>query len=146
MLFVLENNRYAQTTPIELNLAGNILARFEAFDIPAKEIDTTDVLKIQALAQPLADNVRGGRGPQAFVIHTYRFAPHSKGDDERDPAEVAWYRDRDPLPLHADRLEPGIRAEIETEVEAEVSQAFREAEASPLADPETLTPALDPTP
>jgi TPP-dependent pyruvate/acetoin dehydrogenase alpha subunit len=144
LLVVLENNRYAQTTPLRLNLAGDIPARFRAFGIPAVERGTTDVLEVHAMARDLAGEVRGGGGPRALVIDTYRFAPHSKGDDTRDPAEIEHHRKADPLLVHGRRLDSAVRAVIEAEVEAEVGEAFRRAEAARPADPESLTPALEP--
>ena len=43
ILFVVENNKYAQSTPIEANLAGSIKKRFESFDIGSLEVSTNDV-------------------------------------------------------------------------------------------------------
>ncbi len=142
LLLVLENNRYAQSTPITLNLAGDILARFQAFGIPAEERDTTDVLEIREMAQQAFQAVRAGEGPRALVIHTYRFAPHSKGDDTRDPQEIARYRERDPLPLHASRLDPEAVQKVQAEVEHEVAAAFQRAEGDSAANPASLTPPL----
>ena len=143
VLFILENNRYAQTTSIQINLAGGISERFNAFAIPTDEADTVDVLEINSIARFAVASVRAGEGPRALVLHTYRYAPHSKGDDTRDPQEVIRYRKRDPLPFHAKRLTSDFRRQIDSEVEAEVNEAFRQAQADPLADPATLTPPVD---
>lgn len=146
LLWVVENNRYAQSTPIEMNLAGSIVDRFTAFDIPVHELDSTDVERIAEQADGATRLIRADAGPQALVIHTYRFGPHSKGDDFRDPEEIARYRQRDPLPLQAARLEKTARESIEDQVEAEVEEAFEQAERSPLAEPSQLGAALGPTP
>lgn len=143
VLFILENNRYAQSTPISINLAGDISGRFEAFGITTDEADTVDVLEILALAKTATASVRDGDRPHALVIHTYRFAPHSKGDDMRDPDEIMRYRKRDPLLFHAERLRPQLRQQIEDEVEAEVAESFRQAKADSLADPASLSFPLD---
>jgi TPP-dependent pyruvate/acetoin dehydrogenase alpha subunit len=142
IVLVVENNRYAQTTPIERHMAGSLPERFTAFGIPAVERDTTDVLEVRRLAQPLIDAARGGAGPQALILHTYRFSAHSKGDDTRDPAEVERYRRADPLPLHAARLATPDVERIQRDVGTAVEEAFMAAEAAAPADPETLTPAL----
>ena len=42
LLMVVENNRYAQTTPLELNFAGSFKKRIKAFDMSALEIETND--------------------------------------------------------------------------------------------------------
>jgi TPP-dependent pyruvate/acetoin dehydrogenase alpha subunit len=143
LLFVLENNRYAQSTPISLNLAGEIHARFLAFGIEVEDLDSTDVHEIQRLARERAARVRVGDGPQALVLHTYRFSPHSKGDDTRDPQEIAAYRQKDPLLLQRERIAPEERREIENEVEQEVRRAFEQAASDPPAEHDALTPPLE---
>ena len=145
LFVVVENNRYAQSTPVELHLAGKMSARFEAFGIPAKELEARDVLEIMALAQEIANSIRSGEGPQALILHTYRFAPHSKGDDTRDPDEINRYRAQDPLLAHASRIKKATKEKIEKAVEAEVAQAYAQAESDPFADPGSLTPALGET-
>jgi TPP-dependent pyruvate/acetoin dehydrogenase alpha subunit len=138
LLWILEDNRYAQSTPIELNMAGTIAGRFGAFGIPVAELDTTDVEQIADAAAEAAGAIRGTPGPAALVIHTYRFGPHSKGDDHRDPTELARFRQRDPLPLQAARLSADERAAIEREVQDELEAAFAQAAESPLAEPDRL--------
>jgi len=138
LLVVLENNRYAQSTPIARHLAGSISGRFEAFGIPVVHEDTTDVLRIYEVAGPLLEQVRRSGGPRALVIDTYRFAPHSKGDDTRDPAEIAHYRENDPIGLAASRLPADIVTSIGDQVGAEVAAAFERAKGDPPADPTRL--------
>ncbi|MCK5052706.1 MAG: hypothetical protein KAR65_00410, partial [Anaerolineales bacterium] len=141
-LFIVENNRYAQSTPTRLNLAGEIPDRFKAFGIPVESIDSTDVIEIHEAVEPMLEHVRGNHGPAAFVAHTYRFAPHSKGDDSRDPDEIARYRTKDPLPIQAERLEEAIRNEVQESVEIEVADVFKQAESDPVAEPASLTSPL----
>jgi len=125
ILFVVENNHIAQTTPIDTGLAGNICGRFSAFGIPAAGVESADVLEIEVAARGMLAEVRNGNGPHALVLHTYRFGPHSKGDDTRPEGEVeAMKQLHDPVSIHGNRLEIDIRAEIENEVETEVSEAF----------------------
>ncbi len=128
ILFVVENNLIAQTTPIELALAGSISARFAAFDIPVAELDTSDVDEISAQAEKFFDEIRLDGGPRALVLHTLRFGPHSKGDDTRKPELVAAFkRERDPIAIHAPRLGPETRAAIEDEIDLEVGADFEQA-------------------
>ena len=137
ILYVLEDNQIAQTTPCEMVLAGEMKARFAAFDIPVHELDTSDVLEISTAAEGLFDHIRSGGGPQALILHTCRFGPHSKGDDTRDRKLVAALQhQRDPLRIHAARLDPEPRAAIEADVDAEVQAAFEQALADPLPDPD----------
>lgn len=143
LLFILENNRYAQSTPIELNLSGSIAERFSAFGLRVSELDTTDVERIAAAASEVAPRVREGGGPEALIIHTYRLAPHSKGDDSRDPAEIERYRQHDPLPIQGARLSEEERRAVDLEVQGEVERAFQSAEEAPLAAPDELGEALE---
>ena len=137
ILYVVEDNRIAQTTPVELALAGEMPARFQAFGIPTTSLDTSDVLEIAAAAGDLLGQVRASQRPQALILHTCRFGPHSKGDDTRDPAWVAQMRqERDPLTIHAARLTAETRQAIEKETDAEVAAAFEQA----LHDPYPVLP------
>jgi TPP-dependent pyruvate/acetoin dehydrogenase alpha subunit len=132
ILYVLENNHIAQTTPIELALAGDIVTRFTAFGIPVRELDTSDVLEIMPIAGELLADVRDRQIPRGLILRTCRFGPHSKGDDTRPLEEVSRLRmERDPLKIHGARLSPELRATIESEINATIDAAFRQA----LADP-----------
>jgi TPP-dependent pyruvate/acetoin dehydrogenase alpha subunit len=132
ILYVVENNRIAQTTPIDLALAGEIGARFQAFGIPVLEMDSSDVLEIQAAAEEMIQAVREQPRPQALVLHTCRFGPHSKGDDTRPTSEVERLRqERDPLTIHAARIPQLERETIEDEIKSEVALAYNQA----LGDP-----------
>ncbi len=143
VLYVVENNHIAQTTPIEKALAGSLLARFNAFGIPGCELDSSDVLEISAAAAALLDDVRQQSAPRVLILHTCRFGPHSKGDDTRSSDELARLRqERDPLETHAPRLDPAERAVIEAEVDADVARAFAVALAAPAADPQGLSESL----
>ncbi len=133
ILFVLENNHIAQTTPIQLALAGSITTRFTVFGIPCSELDSSDVQELSAAASEEFSALRKAGGPRALVIHTQRFGPHSKGDDTRDQKVLDKIRaQRDPLTIHGSRLTAKQRSNIETEVKAEVSAAFQQAKADPL--------------
>jgi TPP-dependent pyruvate/acetoin dehydrogenase alpha subunit len=133
VLLVLENNRIAQTTPIELHLSGRIGPRFEAFDIPTLELDTCDVIAVRSAATRLVAEVRSESAPRALILHTHRFGPHSKGDDTRPENDLAQIRrDRDPVQAQAARLGSGTRAEIQAEVDEEVRLAFETAKDDPF--------------
>jgi acetoin:2,6-dichlorophenolindophenol oxidoreductase subunit alpha len=139
VLFVLENNHIAQTTPLEMALAGSILLRFQAFGIPVVDHDTSDVREIAALAAGLLQKVRTEQFPHALVLNTCRFAPHSKGDDTRSSAEIEKMRqERDPLTIQSARIEREQLMLIEQSVEASITTAYMEALADPYPDPGSL--------
>jgi 2-oxoisovalerate dehydrogenase E1 component len=135
-LFVVENNRIAQTTPTERTLGGGIAARGRAFGLDAYELDDA-VPDFVAQADRLVAELRDRRRPSFLVVETRRLGPHSKGDDLRDEQEKADIQARDPLAALARRLAPAEREAIE----ARNLQFLREVEAAALASPEARFPA-----
>lgn len=126
ILYVLENNHIAQTTPVGSAVAGSIAQRFSAFGIQTSEIDSSDVLEILPIAKRLINEARQHSQPHALILNTHRFGPHSKGDDTRPAIEIQRLRDNfDPLYIHGQRLDPHTRTNIEEQVEAEVNQAYQ---------------------
>ncbi|HVN54453.1 MAG TPA: thiamine pyrophosphate-dependent dehydrogenase E1 component subunit alpha [Anaerolineaceae bacterium] len=135
ILFAVENNHIAQTTPTRLALAGEIAPRFTGFGIPVLELDSSDVLEIAPTAQRLLDEIRSEPAPRALILNTERFGPHSKGDDTRPEDLLARIRSqRDPLEILGARLDPALRAVINAEVATQISSAFQQA----LADPDPV--------
>jgi TPP-dependent pyruvate/acetoin dehydrogenase alpha subunit len=133
ILFVLENNHIAQTTPIKLNLAGDILSRFSAFGIECEELDTSDVQVIRSSSSRVITKVREKSSPQVLILNTCRFGPHSKGDDTRSENEIrALRKKRDPISIVSQHLNPDQIKSIEGEVDEEIEGAFQKAKSDPL--------------
>ena len=133
ILFVLENNHIAQTTPTGLVFAGNAAARFAAFEIPVTDLDSSDVRQVYQASGAALQQVRAGAGPQALILNTCRFGPHSKGDDTRPADEVArMTAQRDPLAIQAPRLNENLRSEIEQQEIEMIAQAFEQAISDPM--------------
>jgi TPP-dependent pyruvate/acetoin dehydrogenase alpha subunit len=130
VLFVVENNRYAQTTPIERAVAGSLTARAEAFGVKAKRVDSTDVAELHEVGRESVAQVRDTCGPFWLVIDTYRLAAHSKGDDFRSKEEIERFRNRDPLRIAQARLDRGVCAQLETRIGARVASALEAASAA----------------
>lgn len=132
ILFVVENNHIAQTTPIELNFAGEISARFGAFGIKSEELDSSDVVEIHNTAVQIISQINQKSSPRALIVDTHRFGPHSKGDDTRSEKTILNLRKRrDPIAIHGKRIDPGKRLEIEAFVDKEIELAFEAAVADP---------------
>jgi TPP-dependent pyruvate/acetoin dehydrogenase alpha subunit len=128
ILFVLENNHIAQTTPIDLAQVGDPADRFSAFNIPTQHLETSDVREIAAAAEKKMAVIRETGGPQALVIDTARLGTHSKGDDTRSEAVLAeLWQTRDPVAIQAPRLSTALRQDIETRVETLIQNAFEGA-------------------
>lgn len=139
VLLILENNRIAQTTPIELALAGDIEKRFSAFDIPVDKIDSSDVNEISQLAEECINDVRNRNTPHAMVINTYRFGPHSKGDDTRNKEDLKKMRaERDPIQIQGQKLDTKTRTNIALKVQKEIQAAFNMANNDPFPEPDQI--------
>jgi TPP-dependent pyruvate/acetoin dehydrogenase alpha subunit len=133
ILYILENNHIAQTTPIELAIAGNISERFSAFGIPSVQLASSDVLEILPIASKLLARVRQEQSPFALILDTHRFGPHSKGDDTRDADLVNKMRQEyDPLQIHGRRLNEREKSSIEADVNVEMKIAFEKASNDPF--------------
>ena len=97
LLVVVENNRYAQSTPVELNLAGSILQRVQAFDIEADEVESNDVAVLYPKFEEAVRFIREKQKPFVQIVNTYRLNAHSKGDDDRSKDEVKKWWKKEPL-------------------------------------------------
>lgn len=97
LLVVVENNRYAQSTPVELNLAGSIISRVLSFDIDADEVESNDIDVLYPRCYKAVNFVRKNKKPFVQIINTHRLNAHSKGDDDRPKDEVAKWWEKEPL-------------------------------------------------
>jgi 2-oxoisovalerate dehydrogenase E1 component len=132
VLFVVENNGIAQTTPTARTTAGSIEGRGAAFGMESWRFDDAapDFL---SKVEGVVAHVRAKRRPGWLVIDTMRMGPHSKGDDLRDSFEMAAIHERDPLERMGRRLPAGEREAIERSTREFVQAVCARAKASPPA-------------
>jgi TPP-dependent pyruvate/acetoin dehydrogenase alpha subunit len=130
VLFILEHNQYAQCTPTILEHAGDLSRRAEPFGIPSFQMTADDVMVVAEKAREVIEAVRKNYQPFFLVLHTYRFAPHSKGDDHRPPEEIEAHILRDPLKKLRNTLQNDdetrlvkLEGEIDHRLEAAVNAA-----------------------
>lgn len=127
VLFVLEDNGIAQSTPKALVHAGDLAHRADSFTVNTRALRADNVLKVYAFARTAAAYVRHHQAPFFLVLRTDRLAPHSKGDDTRPPEELQVYRRRDPLLHLARQLRDDERQLLEGAVERRVYEAVEMA-------------------
>src|SRR3990172_1672137 len=121
VLFAIEHNGYAQSTPCQLQHAGSIERRGESFGIAITDIDGNDVELVQQQASRIVSEMRAGNSPQIIFLRTYRLGPHSKGDDLRDPAEIAAQQKKAPIVMLASQLDASWCDQIEHEISQKVA-------------------------
>jgi 2-oxoisovalerate dehydrogenase E1 component len=97
LLAVVEDNMYAQSTSSRQTFAGSFDGRARGFGITYYESSIWDLPELDSTARAAVAHVRVNRRPAILRIQQYRLEAHSKGDDDRDPQEIALYRSRDPL-------------------------------------------------
>ncbi len=139
ILFVIENNRWSQSTPVERQLAGSMLARGKAFGIDSGEIDSTDAEEIYTHFEPIIDKVRKEQRPHLEIIQTYRLCHHSKSDDMRPADEIEQHRLNEPLPKLRSRLSREVADRLDEQARAKVEQAVSWAREQPFPSPSTLS-------
>src|SRR6478736_2383523 len=149
LIFLVEDNGYAISVPVEVNTAGGNISRlvsgFPNFHF--EEIDGTDpVVSYAALTRAVA-HCRAGVGPAFIHAHVIRPYSHSLSDDEKlYRPDIERQRDaaRDPITrMQLFLLREGILDEkginkLEKEVETELQDAADRALAAPLPQPESV--------
>ncbi len=151
VLFMVEDNGYAISVPVEVQTAGGSISKacsgFENLHIT--EFDGCDPVESYGSLREAVDYIRSGKGPALAHAHVIRPYNHSMSDNEKDykpPAEREAEAERDPVTTFADYLvDEGIATQSEIEalrekVDADVRQAVDEALDLPTPAPET---ALD---
>ena len=130
VLFVVENNGIAQTTPTADTTGGSIEARGAAFGIRTWRCNDADPDFLGEI-EIIVNTVRSTGQPGFLVIDTRRLGPHSKGDDLRDTAEMEAIHQRDPLTRLGSQLSTSERVAIEEANLRFLSEVRTVAEAAP---------------
>ncbi|HLB82320.1 MAG TPA: dehydrogenase E1 component subunit alpha/beta, partial [Gemmatimonadales bacterium] len=161
VLFLIEDNGYAISVPVEVQTAGGSVSRLvKAFPgLLVEEVDGCDPVASYDVLLRASEYVRQRKGPALVHAHVIRPYSHSLSDDEvlyRPPKERDEDARRDcvqafPKRLIADGIatDPEIEA-IQRRVEEEIAVAADMALASPQPKPESAllyvySPEVDPT-
>jgi 2-oxoisovalerate dehydrogenase E1 component len=150
VIFLVENNRYAISVPVEDQLAGGSVAKmvrgYEGLE--AHAVDGCDFIAMYDAAEAAVARARRGEGPTLLEAAVVRLLPHSSSDDQRkyrDPEDLAEDVRRDPLPRFEKLLiERGIltveSAEaLRASVQLEINQAAVDVEELPVPDAADVT-------
>jgi len=147
LLFVCENNQWqAFVHRRETMPDGAISAWGRGLGLATRTVDGNDVEAVYAAAAQAIGALRDGAGPQFLELVTYRQRGHNEPDDQSyvDPAELAAWRERDPIRVQRERLlaagsiDAASIAALEHAVRARIEAAAAFAQASPWPAAETL--------
>jgi len=147
VVFVLENNQFAYSTPTDLEFAVDPIQRAKSYGFPGVSVDGNDVEAVFEVSRVAVDRARSGDGPTLIECHTMRMHGHGAHDDMSyvpDEMLEEWSR-RDPIELYVRRLadEHGFEAaeidEIRESVASYVDECAEKAVASPMPDPQLAT-------
>jgi pyruvate dehydrogenase E1 component alpha subunit len=144
VLFVCENNGFAESTPaLYATSVPDIATRAAGYGMSGEIVDASDALAVHDAARRAVAGARGGGGPILLELKTHRFMGHFEGDPDRyrDDDERSALRTHDALEaLRVHVLAHGLASDgdlsaIQAEIEAEIDAAVEFARASPLPDP-----------
>ena len=142
VIFVLEHNGYAYSTPSALQFAVDPIERAATYGIPAVTVDGNDVEAVFEATRQARERALSGGGPTLISAHTMRMHGHGAHDDASyvPAADLARWEARDPLECQRVRLrELGVDVEaIERRERDDVERAAREALAMAAPDPATV--------
>lgn len=161
VVFLLEDNGYAISVPVEVQTAGGDVSRLiSGFpNLYRQRCDGTDPIASLAAMRRAVDNCRKGRGPSFVHAKVIRPYSHSLSDDEklyRCEAERVADAEHDPVKRFGALLvQEGVASQdelqqLKDEIDREINEAADAALASPQPAPETATdfvysPTVDPT-
>ncbi len=137
VIYLLENNGYAVSTPIECSTGCCDLAgRGPAYGVPGVCVDGNDAVAVYRATLAAVDRARRGEGPTLIEAKTFRHGGHHVNDPGlyMDPETMAAWRARDPLLLMRQAIGAERAAAIEAAIDAELSAAVEFAVASPEPD------------
>lgn len=141
LVFVLINNQYAISTPIQKQTAAPSLAiRAAGYGFPGIAVDGNDLFAVYTAASAAAQRALAGDGPSLIECRTYRVGFHNTSDNPkeyRDDAEVAAAVERDPIQrvrrfaIRSGWWSDDQEADATAQIRREIDEAQRAVEALP---------------
>jgi len=148
VLFVCENNRYAESTPFEYSVAGGSVSnRADGYGIPGVTVDGQAVLDVFEVAKEAVGRARAGEGPTLIEAQTYRYLGHAGHDDPltyRSEEEQEYYMNRDCIVtfkkyiLDSSLADEDELAQIEKNCDSAIATSVKFADDSPYPSDDAL--------
>jgi len=143
VIFVLENNQYAYSTPLDKQFAVDPVERAAAYGFVGVTVDGNDVEAMFEATHAARERALSGGGPTLIEAVTMRMHGHAAHDDMKyvPKEQVEEWRKRDPVDRQERRLRKlGVDVDaLRAEIKATIDAATEEALAAPMPDPATAT-------
>ncbi len=141
VIFVLENNQYAYSTPLDKQFAVDPVERAAAYGFAGLTVDGNDVEAVFDAAYAARERALAGDGPTLIEAVTMRMHGHAAHDDMKyvPKEQVEEWRKRDPVERQEARLrELGVDIDsLRGSVHLEIDAATERALAAPMPDPDS---------
>jgi pyruvate dehydrogenase E1 component alpha subunit len=147
IIFVCENNGYAEFTPLSAHTNVERLAQHaETYSISSRTVDGNDLLAVRAAMKTALSQARAGKGPAFVECLTHRMRGHYEGDPAkyRELSQLAEWKKKDPIARFSRALKTKKiltdeeSAAIESEARALIEKAAEFALSSPWPGPEEV--------
>ena len=129
VIFILENNQYAYSTPLDQQFAVNPVERAAAYGFPGVSADGNDPEAMFEVVRVARERAIAGEGPTLVEAVTMRMHGHAAHDDMKyvPTAQVEEWRAKDPIDRQVKRLEAlGVDTQaIRDSVKAEIDDGRR---------------------
>jgi TPP-dependent pyruvate/acetoin dehydrogenase alpha subunit len=139
VVFVLENNQYAYSTPVDKQFAVDPVERAAAYGFVGVTVDGNDVEAVFDATRAARERAVDGDGPTLIEAVTMRMHGHAAHDDMKyvPKEQVEEWRKRDPIERQEKRLRDlGVDVEaVRAAVKEEIEAATQDALAAPMPDP-----------
>ncbi|MGX7013958.1 thiamine pyrophosphate-dependent dehydrogenase E1 component subunit alpha [Vagococcus silagei] len=148
VIFVVENNAYAISTPIDEQYANKHMSdRAVGYGFEGITVDGNDFTEVYLTFKKAVEDARNKKGPKLIELMVSRLTSHSADDDQtiyRSKEEIESMKEKDPLTdFEKQLIKEGYLTQeeidaIDVEIRAEVDKATDEAEAMPEPAADTL--------
>ena len=145
VIFVIQNNRYAISVPVNEQVAGeSVYGLVKGYEgLNRYRVDGCDFREMYEVAAEAVAKARRGEGPSLIEADTVRLLPHSSSDDQRkyrDQKDLEEDLKKDPIPrfesflVEADILKTADIPKIKTDIQSRIDSAVELAEQEPLPE------------
>ncbi|MEV7797153.1 thiamine pyrophosphate-dependent dehydrogenase E1 component subunit alpha [Streptomyces sp. NPDC087512] len=146
VIFLIENNRYSELTPIASMVRGDrLFRRGSAYGIRSARIDGNDPHGVRVAVARAADHARAGEGPVLLELTTQRIVGHYIGDAQhyRPAGDLEQDLAAEPIGRLVNHLLEGGASQQDIDsrterVRQEISTASHQAQTDPASDPASV--------